>query len=114
MKKLFEYEADYFEAYDRAIDWAEMGCTLKELVEEIGFNNITILNPFEEDTDKKYITNIYYGGNKYENMNDIIKNIKVILSSTYTDLDGYTCANIELENKEDWKLFKEALGNDNK
>ena len=109
MKKLYEIESEYFDAYGRAIDWAEMGCTLKEMIEEIGFNNITLLNPFEEDTDTEDIDNIYFGSDNYKKMNDKMLNTKVKLSSTYEDSDGFTCATIELINNNDWKLFKKLL-----
>lgn len=107
MKKLYQYESDCFDAYNEAINRAEDGCTLKELVEEIGFNNITILNPLEEDIDSKDITNIYDDSDKYYEMDEKMKNCRFVLSSTEKDYDGFTCAYVELEDKNDWKYFEE-------
>ena len=107
MKKLYEYQADFMEAYDRAIDWAFDGCTLKEAIEDIGFNNITLLNPFEEDTD---IHDIYYDSTMYNKLNNKMLNIEVELSSTYEDSDGFICANMVLKNRDDWKYLESLRG----
>ena len=106
MKKLYEYQADFLEAYNRAINWAESGCTLQEAIEEIGFDNITLLNPFEEDTDSNDINDLYYGSDNANQLTDKMKNVEVVLSSEYEDCDGYICANMVLKNKNDWKYFK--------
>ena len=106
MRKLYECQADFMDAYDRAIDWGEMGCTLKEAIEDIGFNNITLLNPYEEDTDKKDIGDIYYNSYIYNKLDDNMLNCEVELSSTYEDSDGFICANMVLQNDEDWKYFE--------
>ena len=110
MKKLFEYESDYYYAYNRAINWASSsaGCSIKNLVEDIGFNNITILNPNEEDTDTKDIE-VYFGSDTYDNMSDKAKNCMVVLSSIYQDFDDYTCVNVCLKNEDDWKYFEGLL-----
>jgi len=112
MKKLYEIQAEYFEAYDRAIDWITMGCTLKECIEDIGFNNITLFNPFEED-DKKDIKNIYYNSNIYNKLTVEMLKTKVKLSSTYEDSDGFLCVNVFCENDEDFKKFEKLLKKEN-
>lgn len=109
MRKLYEYEADYYEAMERAIDWAEMGCTLEDAIEDIGFNNITLMNPYEEDTDRKDIHNLYHGSSMVDKLTKEMLKAKVVLSSTYQDGDDFTCANMVLENKEDWKLFEKLV-----
>ena len=109
MKKLYEIQADYFEAYDRALDWIEEGCTLRDCIEDIGFNNITLLNPFEEDTDEKDINNIYYDSDIYDKMTEEMLNTKVELSSTYEDGDGFLCVHVVCKNDDDFKKFKSLL-----
>ena len=107
MKKLYEIEYEYQSAREDALYRAEDGCSLEELVEDIGFNVITILNPNEEDTDKEDVC-VYYGSDNYERLSEDAKNCNCFLSSEYEDYDGYICVNVVLENKEDWKYFKES------
>lgn len=105
MKKLYQYEDEYREALKYAVYNVENGCTLREFL-ELGFNNATLLNPFEEDTDKKDVNNIYEESEVVEKFTDKMLDVRVTLSSTYEDWDGFTCANIVLENDNDWKLFE--------
>lgn len=104
--KLYEIESKYRDLLDECISVAEDGCTLKEFL-ELGFNNATLLNPFEEDTDTKDIENLYFESDLYYKLDENMLNSMVLLSSTYEDFDGYTCAYIELKDSKDWEYFKE-------
>lgn len=105
---LYQAEQKYFDTLDNAIYEAEQGLTLEEFL-ELGFNNSTLLNPEEEDTDIKDLFLESSGEYYREDLTEDMLNARVVLSSTYEDFDGYTCANIVLENEEDWKYFKELI-----
>ena len=108
---LWEAESRYRDILDDSIYEAEQGLTLKEFL-ELGFNNATLLNPCEEDTDKYDITDLYMEDENTYSREDLTEDMlesRVVLSSTYEDFDLMTCANIVLENEEDWKYFKELI-----
>lgn len=107
---LYELESQYQEQLESAINTIVDGVTLEEFL-DLGFNNATLLSPYEEDTDKKDINDLYKcvdGSYSIDLTEDMLK-CRFLLSSTYEDGDGFTCCNIELENKEDWKYFEELV-----
>ena len=111
MRKLYEVEYEYREVYDNALYAIEEGCTLEEFL-ELGFNNATLLNPNEEDTDRYDIFDLYDTSDIADKLTNEMLQARVSLSSTYQDGDDYTCANIVLENEEDWKLFEKLVEED--
>lgn len=107
-KYLWQYESEYFDALREAEITIENGCTLKEFI-NLGYNCSTLLSPNEDsDLEDIYITDSISGDSSY-NFSEEMLETKVKLSSLYEDYDGYTCANIELENEKDWELFKPLL-----
>lgn len=107
---LYELESQYQKQLDNSSYIIENGCTLKEFL-DLGFNNATLFNPYEEDIDKKDINDLYKctDGNYSIDLTEDMLKCRVLLSSTYEDGDGFTCCNIVLENEKDWKHFKELI-----
>lgn len=107
---LYDLEDKYQRALEIALDTIKNGCTLEEFL-DLGFNNATLLNPFEEDTDKKDIVDLYtYEKGEYSyDLTEEMLETRVALSSDYVDGDGYTCVNIVCENDNDFKKFEKLL-----
>lgn len=110
---LWEYEEIYHSfngILEDALDTIKRGCTLKEFL-DLGFNNATLLNPFEEDTDKNDIWDLYIDrdGNYSIDLTEDMLNTRVSLSSTYIDGDGFTCCMIVCENDDDFHKFDVLL-----
>ena len=110
MKLLWQVEKEFFEMQEKIEDLYDEELTLEEFL-DYGFNYNTILNPYEEDTDKKDLKGLYVDDdyNYSIDLTDEMLHVLVELSSTYEDCDGYTCANIVLKNNEDWKYFEELV-----
>lgn len=107
---LYELESLYQEKLESALYTIEHGCTLKEFL-DLGFNNATLFNPYELDTDKTDIRDLYkcVDGSYSIDLTEEMLNCRVVLSVDYKDGDRFTCCNIVLENSEDWKYFKELI-----
>ena len=111
---LWEYEEiihNFGDILEDAIYTIENGCTLRDFL-DLGFNNATLLNPFEEDNDKKDIYDLFTckDGDYYrEDLTEDMLNTRVVLSSTYKDGEDFTCCNIVCENDNDFHKFEKLL-----